>query len=462
MIEAIPLQQLALEIGAELHASSAGQANTTFDRVSTDTRAIQAGDLFVALRGENFDAHNFLSQAAENKACGLVVEQVEPSVALPQLVVADTTRALGQIGAVNRSRYRGPLLAITGSGGKTTVKGMAASILSQCGKTLATRGNLNNHIGVPLTLLELEAGHEFAVIEMGASAGGEIAYLVGLAKPDVAMVNNVMPAHVEGFGSVGGIAKAKGEIYQGLSAAGIAVLNLDEIYVQDWRERLPCERRLTFSLANPEADVYVQRPADDLSQGLVFTLVTPQGSTDVSLPIIGKHNINNALAAATCALAMGADLEAIANGLQAFRGEKGRMQLLQGLAGAVLIDDSYNANPGSVRAAIDTLVNYPGKRILVLGDLAELGEEAPNLHAELGDYARWAGVDRVVTVGPLTRHLNQAFGAGASHCADHSEAIDIIKTELDADTAVLVKGSRSARMEVVVQAINERGDKTQC
>lgn len=462
MIEAISLQQLALEIGAHLHADSAEQANTTYERVSTDTRAIQAGDLFVALRGENFDAHNFLSQAAAKHACGLVVEQVNLSVALPQLVVADTTKALGQIGVVNRSRYQGPLLAITGSGGKTTVKGMVASILSQCGKTLATRGNLNNHIGVPLTLLELGTEHEFAVIEMGASAAGEIAYLVGLAKPDVALVNNIMPAHVEGFGSVGGIAKAKGEIYQGLSAAGTAVLNLDEIYVQDWREHLPCERQLTFSLANTEADVYAQNPADELSQGLVFILNTPQGSAQLCLPMIGKHNINNALAAASCALALGADLEAIAKGLQAFRGEKGRMQLLSGLAGSVLIDDSYNANPGAVRAAIDTLVNYPGNRILVLGDLAELGEEAPNLHAELGDYARWAGVNRVITVGPLSRHLSQAFGAGASHCEDHSAAIDILKTEINANTAVLVKGSRSARMEVVVQAINERGDKTQC
>ena len=453
MIGTMSLSQLAQALGAELHGGDG-----EFTRLSTDTRAIVAGDLFVALRGENFDAHQFLDKAAEQGACGLVVEAVDDSLSLPQLKAADTLNALGQIAALNRQRFSAPLIAVTGSGGKTTVKGMLAAILSRCAPTLATKGNLNNHIGVPLTLMELSDEHRFAVIEMGASGPGEIAYLCDLAQPDVALITNVMAAHIEGFGSLDGVANAKGEIYRSLSATGCAVINADEPYAGQWLAQMPTDKVVRFSVQDAAADVLVTERAETGFRGLSFELKTPLGTCAIKMPIIGKHNLANAAAAAAAAYAAGATLEAIAEGLESFQPVAGRMQLNTGLNNACVIDDSYNANPGSVRAAIAALKAEAermgaGNAILVLGDLAELGSDAEALHEELGMAAKAAEVNQLVTVGDLSRLASEAFGDGATHCKDHSEAIECLRPQLNNNTVVLVKGSRSARMETVVQAL---------
>ncbi len=453
MIGSMGLQSVAEALGATLH-----NGDCTFSRISTDTRALEAGDLFLALRGENFDAHHFLALAAERGACGLVVEKADASLPLPQLQVDDTLKALGQIAGLNRQRFNQPLIAITGSGGKTTVKGMLASILRRCGSVLATRGNLNNHIGVPLTLLELEGAHQFAVIEMGASALGEITYLCDLAQPQVALVTNVMAAHIEGFGSLDGVAAAKGEIYQGLVGSGHAVINADEPYAHQWLNQLPTHQVIRFSCEDATAEVKVTAVEDLGFHGLSFELSTPLGAGRVQMGIIGNHNLANAAAAAAAALAVGADLTAIVEGLEAFQPVAGRMHLKQAPSGAAVIDDSYNANPGSVRAAIEALMTeskrVPGRQsILVLGDLGELGPEARSLHSDLGHVARDAGINRLVTVGTLSQYAADAFGTGALHCEDHGEAISLLQTQMDKSTVVLVKGSRSARMETVVQAL---------
>lgn len=454
MIGSMHLSELVKRLGARLVGGDA-----EFRRLSTDTRSAKHGDLFLALRGERFDAHDFLEQAAGRGVCALVVEREAPEVPLPQLIVKDTLEALGQIAAINRDRFTGPLVAITGSSGKTTVKTMLAGILVREGAVLATRGNLNNHIGVPLTLLELDSAHEYAVIEMGASGVGEIESYCRLARPDIALVNNVMAAHIEGFGSLEKVALAKGEIYQGLTEQGIAVINQDDGFAPQWLADIGQRKVLRFSLDKADTDCWA-KDVKSRSDGVDFVLVTPQGEAEVRLAVPGEHSVRNALAAASCAVALGVSPEAIARGLESFEPVAGRMSARRGYAGALVIDDSYNANPGSVRAAIEVLASQDGKRILVLGDMAELGDQSEAAHRELGECARAKGIEQLVTLGPLSAHAARAFGPQGRQFNSHEAVIAALKEELNGQTRVLVKGSRSARMDVVVRGLSETGENT--
>ena len=329
-----------------------------------------------------------------------------------QWVVDDTTEALGQLALLQREKLSGTVVAITGSTGKTSVKELTASILSQLGSVHATRGNFNNHIGVPLTLLSMESDANFAVIEMGASGGGEIGYLCSLARPHVALINNVQKAHIEGFGSIEGVASAKGEIYSGLQESGTAVLNLDESWTDQWRELIGDRKCITFSLDNPAADICAA-DIQVLENGCCqFNLVTAAGSQPVTLNIPGRHSVNNALAAAACATAAGASPRQIAAGLELAASPDRRLQRKQLPSGAVVIDDSYNASPSSVRAAIDVLAASGGRRLMVFGDMAELGADEEQLHRDVGEYARQSGIDGLYTLGRLSAQSSSAFNGG--------------------------------------------------
>jgi len=429
---ALSLSQAAVNYGGTLL-----YPDCHFASVCTDTRSLASGDLFVALRGENFDAHQFLESAAL-KACGMVVERPDKSLAIPQWVVPNTVQALGQLAALARNTFTGPLIAITGSGGKTTVKEMLAVILRCKGEVLATAGNLNNHIGVPQTLLKLQPEHQFAVIEMGASASGEIDYLCSIARPTIAVVTNVMPAHVAGFGSL--------------------ILNLDEAWHEQWRRGTRGTHSQSFSVDNNSADFYASAVQFDTEACASFILHSPLGEIEIQLAIPGAHNISNALAAAACAVAAEADLVSIAAGLAAMAAAPGRMERKAGLSGARIIDDSYNANPGSVVAAIDALVAMPGKHLLVLGDMAELGPKEKAMHREVGVYARKAGVDGLLTTGVLSAEIASAFGEGSEHFADKATLSTALVGQLNSNAVVLVKGSRSAAMEDVVAQIIEEND----
>lgn len=451
MMTPLTLSYLAHRFGGTLWAPDA-----EFTAVGTDSRHLQAGELFVALRGDRFDGHRFLADVA-GRACGAVVDTPDRTLSLPQWVVADTVVALGQIARCNRERFRRPVIAITGSSGKTTVKEMLASILSRRGRVLATHGNLNNHIGVPLTLLRLSAEDRYAVVEMGASAAGEIASYCHWAEPDIALVNNVAPAHLQGFGSLDGVAHAKGEIYQGLSARGIAIVNRDEPFADDWLQSLEGRTVLSYGLGNDMVDVRALA-VESLADGCCrFRLWVRGESAEVTLTIPGRHNVMNALAAACCAYAAGAELADIAAGLSSAVTVGGRMRVLGGLRGARVVDDSYNANPGSVRAAIDTLAQFAGRRVLVLGDMGELGDSAARLHAELGSYARERGIDELWTVGPLSAAAAATFGSDR-HFDDRTALADSLAPLLDREMTVLIKGSRSAGMEAVVAALIEEKD----
>lgn len=452
MIRAMGLQEVAGRLQGNLLFG-----DCQFSRVCTDTRSLQPGDLFVALRGERFDAHDFLPDAAGKQACGLIVEEARADVELPQLVVQDSTRALGALGRINRELFGGPVLAVTGSGGKTTVKTLLSNILSRNGRVYATRGNLNNHIGVPLSLLELGPEHDSAVIEMGASGAGEIAYLSSLAQPDIGLVTNALRAHVEGFGSLEGVAWAKGEMFSGLPEDGVGVINLDDPQVDVWLQLLGERKRITFSIQGKPADVSGSDIHEEVG-GMRFQLRTAEGEASIQLHLLGRHNVANAVAAAAAACGAGIKLADIKGGLEASRAVSGRMEVKAGLHGARVIDDSYNANPDSVRAAIDALANGSGRKILILGDMGELGPGAEQFHAELGSYARAGGIDLLVTVGPLSRFASEAFGDGARHFENCEEVIAFMQSTIDEQTTALVKGSRSSRMERVVTALTTGGD----
>lgn len=456
MIKPITLSRLANRLPVSLGPRLVN-GDAEFTRVSTDTRTLEAGALFIALSGENFEGHDFVQQAVRAGACAVVVEKECSGVNVPQLIVHDALAALGHLGALNRDEFTGPVIAITGSTGKTTVKTMVAEILNQMGPTLATRGNLNNHIGVPLTLLELEAKHRYAVIEVGASALGEVAYLCSLAKPDVALVNNVMRAHISGFGSLDNIAKAKGEIYRSLGPSGTAVINLDDVFAPRWRVEAAGRNVIGVSLYEPAAQCRVEA-VEQGNEVIHFQLVSPQGKIAIELNGAGQHTVCNALTAAACALAVGASLTHIQSGLRAFAPIPGRQSLARGYAGALIIDDSYNANPGSVRAAIDVLARYEDGQILVLGDMGELGDEAEALHREVGRYAAECGLQTLFTLGPLSACTAQEFGAGAQHFDTHEALISALKCTMGKTSKVLIKGSRSARMDLVVRGLSESGE----
>ncbi len=442
------LSELRDALGAQMR-----HADTRFDRVVIDSRAVSAGDLFVALRGERQDGHAFLAQARSAGAVAALVSEWS-DVELPQLRVPDTLLALQRLAALWRERLTLPVIAVTGSNGKTTTKQMLAAVMAARGPVLATRGNLNNHIGVPLTLLSLRAEHRTAVIEMGANHGGEIALLTQLARPDVGVVTQAGDAHLEGFGSRDGVARGKGELFAGLDG-GIAVINADDAYAPLWRTLAARASILTFGIDAP-ADVQAQQlqlEPLDTAVGSRFLLRTPTGSASVRLPMPGRHNIMNALAAAACGVAMGLDAEVIAQGLGRVEGAQGRLSWLLTPERARLLDDSYNANPTSLRAGMELLAGLPGRRWLVLGGMAELGADAAQRHFEAGQLARALRLDGLYGLGPLAAEAVRGFGAGAYGFDDVAALVEALRPQLDADAVVLVKGSRSSRMERVVEML---------
>ena len=425
-------------------------------RVTTDSRTLQAGDLFIALRGNKFDGGAFAAQALQQGAAGVVLDRTQAPEIASAIRVDDTRLALGKLAAAWRARFSLPVVAITGSNGKTTVKEMLAAILrveaDSDAAVLHTEGNLNNDIGLPLMLLRLRETHQFAVFEMGMNHAGEIDYLTRLARPDVAVVNNAMTAHIGFLGSVENIARAKGEIFNGLSAAGIAVFNADDPHAGLWQAANAQRSVIDFGIAQPAA---VRGQYRSTGLGATLRLVLPNATLDIELQVPGEHNGMNALAAAAAAFTLDVSHRSIVAGLSGFRGVKGRLQRKAALHGSCFIDDSYNANPDSVKAALAVLAMQPGKKVLVLGDMGELGADAAALHAQIGLAARAAGIDRLLALGLLTKETVGAFGAGAMHFERIQELLAELENELTSDTTVLVKGSRFMQMERVVQSFLE-------
>lgn len=422
---------------------------------STDSRALQAGDLFIALVGANFDANDFVAQAKAQGATAALVSRHDASVDLPQLLVTDTFIALGQLAQYWREQFTLTRVAITGSAGKTTTKEMTASIFRQMGETLATLGNKNNEIGVPLTLLRLRAPHQYGVFELGANHKGEIAYTSGLVAPQAAVVLNVGSAHLEGFGSRQGIAEAKGEIYDGLTSSGTAIINLDDEFAPYWLQRCAQKTIMRISTQQP-ADVWASDIHQGSNRGFAFSLHIGADSAPVQLQLLGRHNVPNAVAAAALAHACGVPLAQIKTGLDAAQPVPGRMILQVLKEGCVVIDDSYNANPSSMKAAIDVLADMPGRRVLVTGDMGELGQATESGHTEVGEYARMKKIDALYSVGQYSSFTAQAFGSGAKAFDNQQNLIADLEKELEGVVTLLVKGSRSARMENVVKALGEK------
>jgi len=444
------LAELARVTGGVLHG-----ADAAFGTVTIDTRSLEPGSLFVALRGEQVDGHQFVPDALERGAAAALVAR-RVAVELPQVVVKDVLKGLTQFAQAWRDDFDGTVVAITGSNGKTTVKEMTGAILSGAGPCLVTRGNLNNHIGVPLTLCRLDAAHRYAVIELGANHKGEIAQLASIAQPDVALVINAGPAHLEGFGGLEGVAQGKGELFAALGAEGTAVINADDRFAAYWHGiAREAGQVLTFGLRERAdfraAGVTEQFSADGFTT--TFDLLCPLGRRRVTMHLAGEHNVLNALASAAAASAAGADLEAIVGGLGSMRAVAGRLEMKPLQGGARLIDDSYNANPASLRAGLKALVTIPGRHWLVLGEMRELGEASERLHSEVGEHARHVGVSRLLAVGGDARHAAEAYGAGATWFASVEELIEALRAELAPDVTVLVKGSRANRLERVAQAL---------
>jgi UDP-N-acetylmuramoyl-tripeptide--D-alanyl-D-alanine ligase len=425
-----------------------------FGCVSTDSRTLKPGALFVALRGPNFDGSAFVQAAAAQGAIGALVERAA-SGDLPQIVVADSLRALQALAKSWRADFSLPVVAVAGSNGKTTAKEMTAAVLSRMGLCMATHGNLNNHIGVPVTLMRLEPSHRSAVIEMGANRVGDVAELMGIAQPTVGLITNAGAEHLEGFGNLDGVAKGEGETVSCLKPDGTAIINADDAYAGYWRTNSGAKRVITFGVHH-DADFAARNIFQGIERGEFatrFTLVCPLGERAVMLKAGGAHNIGNALAAAAAASAAGASLDDIALGLADFRAVAGRLQLKAGTRGSWIIDDSYNANPSSVRAGLEVLRSLTGATWLVLGDMAELGESSQDSHAHIGTYARDCGVKRMFAVGPLSSRAVETFGPGGEWFADADSLTRRLQAELAPGVTVLIKGSRINRLERVVQAL---------
>ena len=441
------------EAAATLGLRAAGE-DVAFRGVSTDSRTTAAGALFVAVRGPRFDGHDFVGAATMRGAVAALVERApDASVPIPFILVPDSVRALGDLAAAWRRRWCDlVLVGITGSNGKTTVKEMVAAILGTLGPALATRGNLNNEIGVPLTLCCINAGHRSAVVELGANHRGEIASLTALARPSVGVITQCAPAHLEGFGSIEGVARAKGELFEGLPEGAVAVINTDDPWADLWRGLVGSRRCISFG-AGAGADADVRVCARSGAGRTHVSLDTPVGRVEIDLALAGMHNALNAGAAAAAAIAAGAGLDAIREGLASVRPAKGRLESKCGLRGAEIIDDTYNANPVSLLAGLEVLGAKPAPRWLVLGDMAELGPDGASMHAQAGCDARRHGVERLLAVGELSTEAVRTFGAGATHFPHCAELVDRLRNELPDSATVLVKGSRSMAMERVVEAI---------
>ncbi|MGB5456309.1 MAG: UDP-N-acetylmuramoyl-tripeptide--D-alanyl-D-alanine ligase [Gammaproteobacteria bacterium] len=431
--------------------------NAQFTAVSKDTRDLTAGSLYVALKGARLDGHDFVGQAGAKGAIAALVSKRQPA-ALPQIVVNDTRLALGELAAFWRLQFKTRLVGITGSNGKTTVKEMTRSILEQSAgvdKVLSTMGNLNNDIGMPMTLLSLRDQHEFAVIEMGANHPGEIDYLTRIAQPHVAVITNAGPAHLEGFGSIDKVASSKAEIYSGIIAGGTAVINADDAYADYWKDicsHLGENRSvLTFSMRDEAADVYAA--VTEVNKATRISLRTPLGNGTLELAVPGMHNVMNALAATAVTIALDIALDDIIQGLGEFGGVSGRLTTSYTSSGARIINDTYNANPLSLKAAMSVLAATAADTWLVLGDMAELGDEKEELHRKAGEQARDLGVKHLLATGNLARFAVEAFGQGAHFFADREQLVHRLAQGISEDSVVLVKGSRSMAMEQIVNAL---------
>jgi len=436
----------------------------TIENVTTDSRSLKKGELFLALKGPNFDGHKFADKVVELGCKAMIVSQLQ-NVNAVQILVENTHTALGQLAAQVKKQIAPKTVAITGSSGKTTVKEMVAAILARLGNVLATKGNFNNDIGVPLTLLRLEEKHDYAVIELGANHIGEIAYTCELVKPDVAIINNIAAAHLEGFGDLCGVARAKGEIFEGLVEDGLAIYNQDSKYANKWQWRLENKRVRRFSCLS-ESDCFSSDVVLNEDGCASFKLNTYLGNTYIELTVPGQHNVCNAVAAAIIALAFGASLDDVRLGLAEMSPVEGRLNLHQLGDNFKLIDDSYNANVESIKAATDLLATYPGRTILILGDMAELGSQSRAYHQEVGEYAKSKGVNNLLTLGVLSQSAADGFnyqrkchadiGCGAMHFSDRSELLMKLQTILkqeEQQVSILIKGSRSAKMELVVKDV---------
>lgn len=445
---------MTLAQAAEILGITTNHPSVEFRGISIDTRTLQPGNLFVAISGEHMDGHDFIEEAFKKGAVAALVSK-QMKTAFPMLLVHDTTKALGQLGAVWRQSFTIPFIAVTGSNGKTTLKNMIASILvaaceGNSSQVLATQGTLNNHWGLPLTLVRLNKEHRYAVIEMGMNHFGEIEYLTKLTQPSVAVINNAAAAHLEGVGDVAGVARAKAEIFAGLAPRGAAVLNRDDAFFPFWREIVAEHSYITFGF-HPDADINAS--VHEVAQTQHLTLQTPKGNIDIHLPLLGKHNVLNALAAAAATYVIGISLDAIKTGLETIQAAPGRLQLHTLANGVKIIDDTYNANPFSLQAAVNTLASFAGKKILVLGDMKELGPEAKTIHQAMAPAIRQAGIDFLFTYGDLSANTSQAFGEGAYHFNEQEKLVHALKPFLYNQTTILVKGSRSMKMEKVIAGL---------
>lgn len=438
------------------HAIAIADSQALIETVTTDSRNITSGALFIALVGDKFDGHNFVEQSINKGALLALVEQ-SINDQLPQIVVNNTHDALGLIAAWVRKQSKAKVVALTGSSGKTSVKEMTAAILAECGQTLFTHGNFNNDIGVPLTLLRLTEQDQFAVIELGANHIGEIAYTAQIVKPQAALVNNIAAAHLEGFGSIEGVAKAKGEIFSGLPPQGIAIINMDS-YSPKWLNLTEQQQLYRFSLNDKKADFYAESIIQS-EGGVNFILQTPIGKIEIALPVIGLHNVSNAVAAAALAISVGAKLVNIKIGLEKVKAVKGRLYPIRLNDNQLILDDSYNANVGSMTAAIHVLAKQKGFRVLVVGDMAELGNNTEILHQQIGNEAKFAQLDCVVSIGKNSALISQFSGVG-HHFSSKSEVSLFLKQLLKEKQCVtlLVKGSRSSKMEEIIDNLLNNQD----
>lgn len=457
VIGAISLAQLSRNLGGELSGG-----DVMFSNVSTDTRSLQCGDLYLALVGENFDGNAFVTEAESRGACAAVTSR-ESKSSIPTLLVEDTHIALGEIANLTRRSSAAAVVALTGSQGKTTVKEMLHAILSSSAECLATAANLNNTIGVPLTLLQIEEQHEFVVVEMGANSAGEIAFSVAATEPNIALITNASAAHIEGFGSLQGIVEAKGEIIDGLRSDGVMVLNADDAHVKDWAQRAEGKKVIRFSMDNGAGDAhYFASDIEDLADGTSrFNLNTPAGSQQIETNFLGRHNVLNAVAAAAAAMEAGASIQDVRKGLSSVGPVAGRLAPLAGLNGCRILDDSYNASPGSFFAAIDVLSACEGQKILVMGDMKELGEETDSAHRSVGEYAAAASIDALWATGEKSKLAVQAYQGSGKHYETKDALIAALQDEAGSDLTILIKGSRGAQMNQVVTAMKMTGE-AQC
>lgn len=453
------MNMMLSEIAACVQGKLIGE-DTAISAVSIDTRTIKPGQLYVAIKGHNFDGNEFVVEAEQSGAGAAIVHQ-GITTTIPYVIVDDTRLALAELAGAWRKKASVSVVGITGSNGKTTVKEMVAAILSASdpthGNTLFTQGNLNNDIGVPLTLLRLNEQHRHAVIEMGANHPGEIEYTSQYAQADVAIITNVGPAHIEGFGSIDGIAKAKGEIIETLKQDSVAVLNRDDAYFDYWKSLAGTRKVISFGI-DERAGVTahsVKTEIIDHAFATTFDLVTAKGELTIKLRLAGRHNVVNALAAAAACLALGTDLQQIKQGLESVNPVTGRLQPLVSRLGNIVIDDTYNANSASLRAGLDVLANCDGKRWLVLGAFGEQGSESPKIHEQMGELIKSCGVVRLLAVGSDARNTVKVFGEGATFFDSQNDLIEVLKQELKGDEAILIKGSRAQRMENVAAALVE-------